>query len=465
MFVDLYVMFHKVTQKIVKEIDPYGSTLIPAVSPYFSDDFKPLYIIKRKKRTLFFTKDKYIPTSITLADILKDGKDLDIGLQSSKFCNYGASMSISGGVDASVCTVDAGMHASGGVAEIISTVEMKKRVISEMMLLEATKDRKIDRGHHFVKQLRNNIFYIILEVVETDRPCDLNSLFKAHAGVEVPTKIMKAKGNVDAFLKQNLSFCAGTTIAFKVSKLRITEDDTVGLVPTYAPLRCLLASCYRKLEIPLTELTKLSKDVSQLFLNTFLQLLGNNDNLPVLETMLDQICEGFQPDLQVLELMEDENRACVEKLLDLLGIRKVDPPGQPLTLTPHQNEVIKTVNIFIQSLNELNPDTLPLLATCVEMKITSRQLKLVEKIEERDFKCSILEMQIEPAEETLETLALQFTESEFEITQRILEEFGFHLKRENASISCEMKDRNEEMFCSIFAALSVLKALDDRVKM
>ncbi|XP_072417485.1 gasdermin-A-like [Chiloscyllium punctatum] len=455
-------MFHKATQKIVKEIDPYGGTLIPAVSPYFSDDFKPLYIIRKKEGILFFKKAKYIPTSITLAEILKDGKDLDIGLQSSKFCSYGASKSISGGVDASVCPVDAGVHASGGVADIISTVEMKKRVISEKMLLEATKDRKIDRGHIFVKNLPGDIFYVISEVVETDRPCDLNSLFKAKAGVAVPTDIIKAKAGADVRSKENLSFRAGTTIAFKVSKLRITEDDTVDIVWDDW-LRSHLESLYQTPEIPLTELTKLSKDVSQLFLNTFLQILGNRDNLPVLVTMLDQICEGFQPDLQVLGLMEEENRACVEKLLDLLGIRKVDPPGQPLSLTPHQNEVIKTVNIFIQSLNELNPDTLTLLATSVEMKIIPRQLKLVEKVEERFFKCSTFQVQNNPVEETLETLALQFTESEFEITQRILEEFGFHLKRENTSISCEMKDRNEDMFCSIFAALSVLKAIDDRV--
>ncbi|XP_072417483.1 gasdermin-A-like [Chiloscyllium punctatum] len=460
-------MFHKATQKIVNEIDPYGSTLIPATSPYFSDDFKPLHIIKKKKRTWFFTKDKYIPTSITLADILKDGKDLDIGSQTSNFSGYAERSSFysSGEVDASVCTVDAGVHASGGVADIISTVEMKKRVISEMMLLEATKDRKINRRHHFVKHLRNNIFHIILEVVETDRPCDLNSLFKAQAGVEVPTKIMKAKGRVDVALKQNLSFPAGTTIAFKVLKLWITEDDTLDIFWDQLQASSCAASCYQKPELPLTELTKLSKDVSQLFLNTFLQLLGNNDNLPVLETMLDQICEGFQPDLQVLGLMEDENRACVEKLLDLLGIRKVDPPGQPLSLTPHQNEVIKTVNIFIQSLNELNLDIFTLLATSVEMKIISRQLKTLEKIEERFFICFAPEMQIDPAEETLETLALQFTESEFEITQGILEEFGFHLKREDTSISFEMHHMNKNMFCSIFAALSVLKALDDQVKM
>ncbi|XP_060704663.1 uncharacterized protein LOC132830815 [Hemiscyllium ocellatum] len=455
-------MFHKATRKIVKEIDPYGGTLIPAASPYFSDGFKPLYIIRKKEKTWFFTKDKYIPTSVTLAEILKDGKDLDIGLQSSKFCNYGASKSISGGVDASVCIVDAGVHASGGVADIISTVELKKRVISEKMLLEATKDRKIDRGHIFVKKLPGDIFYVISEVVETDRPCDLNSLFEAKGGVAVPTDIIKAKGGADVCSKENLTFHAGTTIAFKLSKLRITEDDTLDIVWDDW-LRSHLESLYQTPEIPLTELTKLSKDVSQLFLNTFLQILGNSDNLPVLVTMLDQICEGFQPDLQVLGLMEDEDRACVEKLLDLLGIRKVDPPGQPLTLTPHQNEVIKTVNIFIQSLNELNPDTLILLATSVEMKIISRQLKLVEKVEERFFKRSKHEMQNNRAEETLESLALQFTESEFEITQGILEEFGFHLKRENTSISYEMKDKNEDMFCSIFTALSVLKALDDRV--
>ncbi|XP_059494785.1 uncharacterized protein LOC125466120 [Stegostoma tigrinum] len=452
-------MFHKAAQKIVKELDPGGHALIPAKSTYFSNDLKPLYLIKIKKGFLFFSKDEYFTTSVTLADVLKDGEDLEIELQSYGFSRYGSSMSASGHVTASVCPVNAGVNASGGVSDIISTVEMKKRGISETKLLEATKDRKINRGHSFVKRMPTEFLYVISEVVETDRQCNLNSLFKANTGVAIPIHMVEASAGVAVLSKQNVSFPAGTTVAYKVLKLRITEDDTLDTLWFESRTHC--AYGYQRPEIPLTELTQLSKDISQLFLNAFLQILGNSDNLPVLETMLDQINDGFQPNLQVLDLMDDENRTCVEKLLDLLGIQKADPPEQPLTLTRHQNEIIKIVNIFIQALNELNPDILTLLESSIEMKIISRQLKLLENIEERFFKNFTFEQKINPPEETLETLALQFTESEFEITQKILKEFGLHLKRENTSISCEMNHGNEDIFSSIFVALSVLEALDN----
>ncbi|XP_038635490.1 uncharacterized protein LOC119954370 isoform X2 [Scyliorhinus canicula] len=369
-------MFHKATRKIVKEIDPYGFTLIPAASPYYSDCYKPLNIIKKKKRAFFFMKDRYIPTSITVADILEDGKDLDFGLGSSSFSGYSASSQIS---------------VSGEVG---------------------------------------------------------------------------AKAGVAANVQQELSFPGGTTIAFKVSKLRITRDNTLDVDWEHVVMSRQQVSSHERPKIPLTEINTMSKETSLLFLNTFLEILGNCDYLPVLDTMLDQICGSLQPDLQVLDRMEDENRACVEKLLDLLGIRKADPPGQPLTLTPRQNGIIKTVNIFIESLNELNPDVLILLANSVEMKIISIQMKLFEKIEENFFLSTEPRMEmkaigeVQETEETMETLALQLSDKGFEITQRILEEFELHLMNKNGSISYEKDYGDRNVFFSIFAALSILSALD-----
>ncbi|XP_072343527.1 gasdermin-A-like [Scyliorhinus torazame] len=461
-------MFHKATRKIVKEIDPYGCTLIPVASPYYSDCYKPLNIIKKKKRAFFFMKDRYIPTPVTVADILEDGKDLDFVLESSSFSDYSASSRIlaSGEVGVSICDVDAGLHASVGTTSSMSAFKMIKRGISDKMLLEVTRDRKIDRGHSFVKQLYGDILFIISEVVETDRQCNLNSIFEARSGSEVPINIVKAKAGVAAKVQQELSFPGGTTIAFKVSKLEITRDNTLDVDWQEVLQSNMLAFVHERPEIPLTEINTMSKETSLLFLNTFLEILGNCDYLPVLETMLDQICGSLQPDLQVLERLEEENRACVEKLLDLLGIRKADPPGQPLTLTPQQNGIITTVNIFIESLNELNPDVLILLANSVEMKIISIQIKLFEKIEENFFLSSAPRMkresigEVQETEETLETLALQLSDEMFEITQRILEEFGLHLMRENGSITYKKHHGERNVFFSIFAALSILSALD-----
>uniref|UniRef100_UPI00398E5A52 uncharacterized protein n=1 Tax=Pristiophorus japonicus TaxID=55135 RepID=UPI00398E5A52 len=270
-------------------------------------------------------------------------------------------------------------------------------------------------------------------------------------------------------VEKELSIPAGTTIAYKVLELNITEDDTLDfgvkfiLSPAHSSLglRATIATS-------LVELTKLSKDVSLQFLNAILENLIRSDNLPVLETMLDQMCEGPQPDLQVLDLMEDENKACVEKMLGLLGIQKADLPGQALNLTPHQDGVIKATNILIESLSELNPDTLILLATSVEMKIISTQLKLVERIEERMFPSDRTqenqltdEQETGEKQETEETLVLQLTDEEFEITQHLFEEFGFHLQRENASNSHIVDKRKQKKLLHVFAALYVLSALNN----
>ncbi|XP_078080613.1 uncharacterized protein LOC144500987 [Mustelus asterias] len=283
--------------------------------------------------------------------------------------------------------------------------------------------------------------------------------------------MIHVKGGVAANMNEKLSFPAGTTIAFKVSKLRITQDDTLEMIWKEPKLLCFLAGTFVsnfigsnsrwKADIPLTELAKLPKDISLLILDTFREILRTSDYVPDLEIMLDQMCESLQPDLHVLKLMEDENRACVEKLLDLMGIWTADPPGQPLTLTPHQNGIITTAAIFIQALNELNADTLNLLATSVEMKIISRQLKLLERIEESFFPTGMDPVEnLHEAEEILEALALQLTDTEFEITQRMLQDFGFHLRRENASISLTVHDQDADMFFRISTVVCILNALD-----
>uniref|UniRef100_UPI00398F2361 pejvakin-like n=1 Tax=Pristiophorus japonicus TaxID=55135 RepID=UPI00398F2361 len=335
-------MFPEATRKIVKEIDHDGYTLIPLTSLYHSDSYKPLYLVRKKKS--IFKKTRYLPTSITVPDILKEGPDLDFGLQSSGLSCYTERFifSVSGSVGASACVAEAGLGASGSVSNTISALHMIKGTISEERLLQVANTRKVDRGHNFVKQLHNDTVYIISEVVETDKPCSLK-------------RSSSAAGSLSLDMEEELSIPAGTTIAYKVLELGIMHDGTLGIHYKVMfggrPPTSSSSSPKAGIATSLVELTKLSKDVSLQFLNAILENLVQSDNLPVLETMLDQMCEGLQPDLQVLDLMEDQNRVCVEKMLGLLGIQKADPPGQALTLTPHQDGVMKALNILIESLS------------------------------------------------------------------------------------------------------------------
>ncbi|GCB74789.1 hypothetical protein scyTo_0003881, partial [Scyliorhinus torazame] len=102
-------LFRNATQNIAKELDPYGS-LIPATILCDAEKYKLLHLVLVKKGFLWFTKDKYFPTPVTLTDILTDGKDLDFELQSSPVGRYGKDAQISGsaGVAVNVSNVDAG---------------------------------------------------------------------------------------------------------------------------------------------------------------------------------------------------------------------------------------------------------------------------------------------------------------------------------------------------------------------
>ncbi|XP_051894506.1 uncharacterized protein LOC127582904 [Pristis pectinata] len=453
-------MFHEATKKIVKEIDPDGYTLVPATSPYHSQYCKPLHLVKKVKKSFSLETYQYFPQALTLTDILMDGQDLDFGLSSSIFACYTGlfNTSVTGEANVNVCNVDAGVHVSRSASDAVSTMKMRKQIVSEKMLLDVSKARKVNREHSFVKQLKSTIIHFISEVVELDEPCSLTRVSKGAARVKVLLNVQKAAGRLCVTKEKTLSFPAGTTIAYKVHSLMITENGTLELGWNIE----LLSSDIECYPDPRAELTKLPADKRLLLLNEILEILDNSDDLPVLGGMLDQMCEGLQPDLQVLDLMEESNRVCVEKVLDLLGIKKADPPGQPLTLTQDQEKIIHTVNNIIQSLSEIDPDILILLATSVMAKITSKQLKLVNIINDRwplgpTCQCELVNVEEEVPEKTV---IAQLTDEEFEITQQMLEEFGFQMDRENSSVS-RIDDCKQQGILPVSIVLTALSVLSD----
>ncbi|XP_069762981.1 gasdermin-A2-like [Narcine bancroftii] len=460
-------MFQRATKKIVSEIDPDGFTLIPATSSYHSQHCKPLNLLIKKEKNTWFSKFcKYVPTAFTLTDILLDGQDLDFGLSSCSFANFSqsSSSSVSGEIGVNVGTVDPGISASGSLSDSISNVEMKKKTISEPTLLLVTKDRKVNKEHNFVKRLMHGTIYMISEVIEVEKPCTVNNTTKGESAVKILMKFLKAESGVSISREEKLTVPAGTTIAYKVSELMINQNDTLELIYDVESRSSICEVPHDK-KVPiitsLGPLTKLSADKKLLFLNTILEILGNNDDLPVLEEMLDQMCEGFQPDLQVLDEMEENKRERVEKVLDLLGIKKADPPGQPLTFTPDQEGTIRAVTVFIQSLCEMDPETLILLATSTAAKIIFTLLNLVKVIHDRwSLEPRLQSDQMADVQNLEKILISHLTDENFEITQQMLEEFGIQLNREDASISCNTCYK-EENILSLFTALYTLIALND----
>ncbi|XP_072105057.1 gasdermin-E-like [Mobula birostris] len=453
-------MFRDTTKKIVEEMDPGGKTLIPVESPFFSDHFKPLYFLSKPKKPFFPGRDKYKSKLITLTDILKDGQDLDFGLTSSSLASYlgKQSSSVSGEADVKVCNTEPGIGVSGNTSDSISVMEMRKRKIDISKLLDVIGSRKVNREHSFVKQNVSDDVYIVSEVIETEKTCTVNGTAHIASGLSAFFHILKVKTGFSKYSEQKITFPAGTTIAYRVSKLRITSDDTIEF-GWHCELRsCAVSVTDEKFTIAssVDGLTKLSAEQRLSLLNMVLDILGSSENLPVLDAMLDQMREGLQPDLQMLDAMEGRSRASVEKVLNLLGIKKADPPGQPLTLTQDQNSIIQAVSFLIQSLSEIDPETLILLAYCVEAKIISKQRDLVRIIDDkRNLKPRFGCLPVEAVEDPEKTLIAQLTDEEFEITQQILDGYGFQMDRESSSVSA-IDGRRQKSILPLFAALFAL---------
>ncbi|XP_032890668.1 uncharacterized protein LOC116981723 [Amblyraja radiata] len=455
-------MFQSTTKKIVSEIDPDGFTLFPVKSPYDSQNCKPLHLLLKKKKQLFSSREHYAPTPFTLTDIFIDGQDLDFGLSSSIIACFSQDFSTS--VKAQVCVdsghVDVGAHVSGSSSDTMSSVEMRKHTISDRTLLDAAKDRKVNREHPFVKQMKNNMVYVILEVIETEHACSVNNSAKAATGLKFLMKLLKAEAEVGMSQEKKLTFPAGTSIAYKVSELKIGQNDTLDLnwEKCYECFKTSSSDKKEPLATILAELTKMCVDKKPLFLNVILEILGHGDSLTVLDEMLDQILDNLQPDFQVLDRTEEDNRACVEKMLDLLGIKREVPPGETLALTPESRAIIRATNILIRSLSEMDPETLILLASSVKAEIISKQLKLVTIIDDRWPDGPVY--QREDEEDPEKFLITQFTDEEFEITQHVMEEVGFQLDRESASVLRIMNQKQGDVL-ALFAALYALNALCD----
>ncbi|XP_055512685.1 uncharacterized protein LOC129710022 [Leucoraja erinacea] len=468
-------MFYSTTKKIVSEIDPEGSALFPVKSPLDSPKCKPLHLVIKKKQKFFFSRENYVPTSFTLTDILIDGQDLDFGLSSSIIACYSQAFSASAKAQAGVDSgyVDVGAHVSGSSSDTMSSVEMRKHTISDRTLLDVVKDRKVNREHPFVKQMKNDMLYVILEVIETEHACSVKNSAKAETGMKFLMKLLKFEAEVGMSQERKLTFPAGTSIAYKVSELIIGLNDTLDLNWEISYQRSGASSYDKKepLATILAELTKMCVDKKPLFLNVILEILGHGDSLTVLDEMLDQILDDLQPDLQVLDQMEEDNRACVEKMLDLLAIKREDPPGEPLALTPESRAIIQATSILIQSLSEMDPETLILLASSVKAEIISKQLKLAIIIDDtwssasryvnlavKEDSEAVKEDSEAVKEDSEEVLITQLTDEEFEITQHLLEEFGFQLDRGSAS-ALPIENRKRGAILPLYAALYALNAL------
>uniref|UniRef100_A0A8B9MIM0 Uncharacterized protein n=1 Tax=Accipiter nisus TaxID=211598 RepID=A0A8B9MIM0_9AVES len=371
-------MFKKVIQSVVNQMDPTGE-LVPVHSILDHEHFRPLCLVRRKRKKIFQPSARYVQTWYTLEDVLLPGEDnrsteslfpKGDGQDSRQFT---VNKSSSDRVDGSLSLhVDSASVEVKGVASLSKewSIKLEKNYIPIPKLEALKTERKMNMNHSFIRQLQKTQqkLYVVHETVETSEETSYEELIEAEGSFKTQLHVkFWAKGTRDN--RQGITIPQGCTLAFRAIQLTIT-DGSWELEYFPESCRTLVFSSQGKLHRLQVEVkdtcdifSKLSSDLFVVFLKAFEAVMRDRNLFEELthkmEAVLDETgsCElkTESPDLKdLLSSLQDSSRHLLLKL------------AEAITYT-------------LDALDELMEDQLLLLLESLEEKIVSQQLKLVRE--------------------------------------------------------------------------------------
>lgn len=380
-------MFKKVTQSIVNQMDPRGD-LVPVHSILDHEHFRPLCLVRRKRKAIFHPSPCYKRTWYRLNDVLLPGED-DKSTE-SLFPNgdgqnsrqFTVKKNVSDRVDGSLslCVDPTSVELKGAASFSKGwSIKLEKNYIPVPQLEALKTERKMNVNHSFIQQLkktRQNL-YVVHETIETSEEASYEESTTAEGSFmsQLYAKFC-AKGTREN--KQSITIPKGCTLAFRAIQLAITDGSwDLEYFPEESRLKFVSDGFSQgKLGAPEEEvkencqvLSNLSSDLRIIFLKAIKGVMRDR-NL-------------FQELTQKMEAVLDETGSCELKtespdLRDLLSSLQYSSRHLLLKLAG-------AIAYTLEALDELTEDQLLLLLESLEEKVVSQQLKLVESILEHDI--------------------------------------------------------------------------------
>ncbi|XP_010015771.1 PREDICTED: gasdermin-A, partial [Nestor notabilis] len=375
-------MFKKVTRFIVNEMDPDGD-LVPVRSILDHEHFRPLCLVRRKRKAIFCPSPCYKQTWYKLDDVLLPGQD---GKSSESLIPEGSDQdsrqflvkkSTTDRVDGSLSlSADPTRVELKGAASLAKewSIKLQKNHIPPKKLEALRTERKINTNHSFIQQLHKTgqKLYVVHETIETleeasyEETSDARGNFMAQFYAEFCAK--GAREN-----KQSITIPKGCTLAFKAFQLAISdaswdlhhfpEELTRNLVSDgvlQGTLGALEAEVKRNCHI----LSTLSSQLSIIFLKAIKAVMRDRNLFQELSQKMEAVLDGGDSG----ELKTES--AALKELLSHLEHSSA-----------HILQRMAAAIIYtLDALEELNEDQLQMLLESLENKIVSKQLKLVESI-------------------------------------------------------------------------------------
>ncbi|XP_064329428.1 gasdermin-A-like [Phalacrocorax carbo] len=382
-------MFNRVTQSIVKEMDPKGDRdLVPVRSIFKHEHFKLLCLVTRKKKTLFHPFHCYRRTWYKLDDMLLPGKYSNSteslfpsgGSQDAKTFTIKQNTCdrVDGSLNLSVATTSLELN---GVASLSKewSIKLEKKHIEVSKLEPLRTERRINMNHSFIQQLRKkqHKLYVVCETLETSEETSYEESSKGEGSLmaQLYTKFC-AKGTRDS--EQSITIPKGCTVAFSAIQLDITDgswglayfpDESTSTFTSDAPSEGNLGALEEEVKWNCQILSMLSSDLAVIVLKA------------IKAAMRDR--KLFQELTQRMQALLDETASCELEtqspdLKDLLSSLQ-RCPRDPLL------ELSEAITYALDALDELTMDQLLLLLESLEEKIVSQQLQLVKSILEHNL--------------------------------------------------------------------------------
>ncbi|XP_052641375.1 gasdermin-A isoform X2 [Harpia harpyja] len=378
-------MFKKVTQSVVNQMDSTRD-LVPVHSILDHEHFRPLCLVKPKKKKIWKLSPGYTQTWYTLDDVLLPGEDnrstesLFPKGDDQDSRQFTVKKRVSDTVDGSVSLhVESASVALKGVASLSRewSIKLQKNHIPIPKLEALKTERKMNANHSFIQQLqkKQQRLYMVHETVETSEETIYEESIKAEGSLKTQFHAkFFAKGTREN--RQGITIPKGCTLAFRAIELTIT-DGSWDL--QYFPESSRTLVCDGSSQGKLDRLEAEVKDTCQIFSKL------SSDLFVVFLKAIKAVMRDrnlFEELTHKMEAVLDETGSCELKtespdLKDLLS--SLQNSSRHLLL-----KLAEAITYTLDALDELMEDQLLMLLESLEEKIVSQQLKLVKSILEHD---------------------------------------------------------------------------------
>ncbi|KAM6107919.1 gasdermin-A [Pterocles gutturalis] len=445
-------MFKKVTQSIVNQMDPQGG-LVPVHSILDHEHFRPLCLVRRKRKAIFHPSPCYRQTWYRLEDVLLPGGDANSaesllpsgGGQDSK--QFTVKKSTSDRVDGSLSLrADPTSVELKGAASLSQAwaIKLEKHHIPVPKLQALKTHRKMDVNHSFIQQLqktRQNL-YVVHEAIEAAEETSYEESSEAEGSfmAQLYAKFC-AKGTRKS--KQSITIPKGCTLAFRAIQLAIRDGSwDLEYFPEKSTLKFVSDGFSQgnlgEVEVEVKEncqiLCTLSSDLFVIFLKAIKAVMKDRNLFQELthkmEAVLDEpgSCELETESPELKDLLSSLQDSSIHLLHELAG----------------------AITYTLDALDELTEDQRLLLLESLEDKIVSQQLKLVGSILEHG-----------KGRFSVDASLLSFSrEKEQELTIAMVEMSGVKLHKDGSAVCTEKAfSAMAALYASLYA-LSILSNSD-----